>query len=81
MDLIEIPRQLTSEEMNEHKIPLGARDRCAALVIPLNKCRIDNWFLPWKCEHERHAYEKCEYDEYLERVEKQKAIYAAKNNQ
>lgn len=33
------------------------------LAIPLNKCRQKNFYLPWKCEDERHTYEKCQYDE------------------
>ena len=29
------------------------------LLIPLNVCRKDKYYLPWECENERHAYEKC----------------------
>ena len=72
--IAELPRMLTREEMIEHKIPLYARDRCAALLIPLNKCRLASAYMPWKCSHERHTYEKCQYDEYMERVAEQKAI-------
>ena len=43
------------------------RDYCAHLLIPLNKCRHENYYLPWKCEHERHDYETCEYKEYMRR--------------
>ena len=25
-------------------------------------------YVPWKCEHERHAYELCEYKDYKRRV-------------
>ena len=24
--------------------------------------------MPWKCEHERHEYEKCEYKDFKRRV-------------
>jgi len=44
------------------------RDACSALLIPLNACRRKNFFLPWRCEHERHAYEKCQYKDYVRRV-------------
>lgn len=43
------------------------RDYCAHLLIPLNECRHRNYYLPWKCEHERHDYEVCEYKEYMRR--------------
>ena len=56
------------EEMQNAKIPLGYRDYCAHLLVPLNACRRKELYLPWKCEHERHAYEKCEYLEYKRRL-------------
>ncbi|KAG2283358.1 hypothetical protein Bca52824_054578 [Brassica carinata] len=40
------------EEMVAAKVPLGYRDQCAHLLIPLNKCRQAEFFLPWKCEYE-----------------------------
>eukprot|EP00891_Asterochloris_glomerata_P009733 jgi/Astpho2/9733/gw1.00149.205.1_t len=54
--------------MNNAKLEIGYRDFCAHLLIPLNACRRKEMYLPWKCEHERHAYEKCEYLEYKRRV-------------
>lgn len=50
------------------KLDLGWRDYCAHLLIPLNKCRRANLWLPWTCHDEKHAYEKCEYLEYKRRV-------------
>lgn len=38
------------EAMSEAKLPLAYRDSCAHLLIPLNKCRPKEWYLPWKCE-------------------------------
>ncbi|KAI3553445.1 NADH-ubiquinone oxidoreductase B18 subunit [Colletotrichum abscissum] len=43
------PREATREEMREAKLPLPYRDSCAGLLIPLNRCRVDTWYLPWKC--------------------------------
>ncbi|XP_073394934.1 NADH dehydrogenase [ubiquinone] 1 beta subcomplex subunit 7-like [Physcomitrium patens] len=60
----------TQEEMVEARLPLGSRDMCSKLLIPLNKCRQDTFYLPWKCEDERHGYEKCEYDLFLQRMKK-----------
>lgn len=34
------------------------RDNCSALLISLNKCRHATLYAPWKCEDERHTYEK-----------------------
>lgn len=38
------------------------------MLIPLNVCRRDKYYLPWECENERHAYEKCQYDDYVRRM-------------
>ena len=58
----------TQEEMVEARVPLAYRDQCAHLLIPLNKCRQSEFYLPWKCENERHSYEKCEYELVMERM-------------
>ncbi|RSH92582.1 hypothetical protein EHS25_008027 [Saitozyma podzolica] len=54
-------------ELNAERVPLGWRDQCSALLIPLNKCRRKELYLPWKCEDERHGYEKCQYDDFIRR--------------
>ena len=51
--------------MAEAKVPLHLRDYCAHLYIPLEKCRKDNYYLPWKCHKEKHDWEHCEYEEYV----------------
>ncbi len=38
------------EAMSAARLPLQYRDSCAGLLIPLNKCRHESSFLPWKCE-------------------------------
>ncbi|ESK88518.1 nadh-ubiquinone oxidoreductase b18 [Moniliophthora roreri MCA 2997] len=58
----------TQEEMKKAQMPLGWRDQCSALLIPLNVCRREKNYLPWECEHEKHAYEKCQYDDYVRRM-------------
>lgn len=35
--------------MSANKVPLPYRDSCAHLLIPLNNCRFDNFYLPWRC--------------------------------
>ena len=44
----------TQEEMKANRVPLGFRDSCAHLLIPLNQCRLREFYLPWKCEDERY---------------------------
>lgn len=38
---------------------------CAAWVPA---CRRDSLYVPWKCEHERHEYELCQYKDYKRRM-------------
>ena len=72
------PRVATRQEMADAKVPLHYRDTCAGLLIPLNKCRRATFFLPWKCQDLRHAYEKCQYEEFKLRVAKMDELRAAK---
>lgn len=57
------------QAIKDAKIPLAWRDTCSHILIGLNKCRRETWWNPNKCEHERHIYEECEYNAYLQRVE------------
>ncbi|KEI40581.1 uncharacterized protein L969DRAFT_85773 [Mixia osmundae IAM 14324] len=54
--------------MAKARLPLGWRDNCAGLLIPLNKCRHENFYLPWKCTDEKHGYEKCQYEDMMRRM-------------
>merc|ERR1739842_172641 len=74
-----VPRPKQREPMSAAKLPLAYRDQCAHLLIPLNKCRYDNYYLPWRCSDERHGYEKCQYEEFKQRVKKMDEIRAEKN--
>ena len=53
----------TQQEMADARLDLAYRDHCAHLLIPLNTCRRKEFFMPFKCQHERHEYEKCQYYE------------------
>ena len=80
--------QASPDQMKESRVPLGYRDACGAysgrrrmltrraagMLIPLNECRRETWWAPWKCTEERHAYEHCQYDEYMKRVEAMNAL-------
>ena len=49
--------------MKDARIPPAWRDSCAHLLIPLNECRREHYFLMNKCVELRHAYERCQYEE------------------
>ena len=36
--------------MSDARLPIQYRDSCGHLLIPLNKCRVSEYYLPWKCE-------------------------------
>jgi hypothetical protein len=60
--------EASQEQMRDAKLPIAYRDACGAFLIPLNECRRATWSAPWKCNDERHIYEKCQYLEYQRRV-------------
>ncbi|RYR03848.1 hypothetical protein Ahy_B06g083228 isoform C [Arachis hypogaea] len=55
-------------ELLLHRSSVAYRDQCVHLLIPLNKCRQAEFYLPWKCENESHSYEKCQYELLMERM-------------
>ncbi|TPX66172.1 hypothetical protein SpCBS45565_g04666 [Spizellomyces sp. 'palustris'] len=61
---------ISQEELSKTQIPLAWRDYCSHLLPELNKCRTENYYLPWKCEQERVAWMKCQYDDYQRRMRK-----------
>ncbi|PVU90293.1 hypothetical protein BB561_004943 [Smittium simulii] len=73
--------KVTQQEMAEARLPLFYRDYCAHLLIPLNRCRIKKLWMPWECEEERHAHEKCEYEERSRIMTKLKEAEKAKQQQ
>ena len=56
------------DECERARLPTAWRDGCSSLLIPLNACRRANLWWPGSCEHEKHAYEKCQYEDYMSRV-------------
>lgn len=48
--VVDSPALATRQEMSDARLPLAYRDSCAHLLIPLNRCRQDEYYLPWKCE-------------------------------
>merc|ERR1712087_885249 len=72
MGLAPPPVIATREMMKKAELPLGWRDYCAHLLIPLNECRVQTMYWPFSCTHLRHAHEECEYKEYRRREQIQK---------
>ncbi|KAI8817815.1 NADH-ubiquinone oxidoreductase B18 subunit-domain-containing protein [Fimicolochytrium jonesii] len=64
------PTYITAQELSKTQIPLAWRDYCAHLLPALNECRKREYYLPWKCEFERVAWMKCQYDDYQRRMRK-----------
>ncbi len=61
--LLHLEPQVTQQEMADAKVPINLRDYCAHLFIPLMKCRKENYYLPWKCQTEKHAWDECQFQE------------------
>jgi NADH dehydrogenase (ubiquinone) 1 beta subcomplex subunit 7 len=53
----------TEGELMRNFVPVEWRDYCAHVLIPLNKCRRENLYMNWKCMNQKHAFEKCQYEE------------------
>ena len=66
--------KVTRQQLKDARIPVHLRDYCAHMLLPLDKCRDENYYLPWKCVEERHAYEECQHHmyEYRRRVLQEK---------
>ena len=57
----------TPQDMADNHLPMHARDYCADVLIPLNKCRRKGMYAPWACHDLMHSYEICMYKEYERR--------------
>ncbi|KYR02791.1 hypothetical protein DLAC_00256 [Tieghemostelium lacteum] len=71
----------TQKELDDNNVPLNFRDFCSHLLIDLNNCRVKNYYLPWRCSEERHAYEQCQYDEYIIRMGQKEQLVADQKRQ
>ncbi len=58
-----VEKKYTDAEMNALKIPHEYRDYCAHLLIPLYKCRDDNFPFFSSCKPQEHEYMHCQYEE------------------
>ena len=53
----------TEEEMDAAMVRPFERDFCAHLLIELRKCRDRENPLFYRCNHDKHNYLSCKYDE------------------
>jgi NADH dehydrogenase (ubiquinone) 1 beta subcomplex subunit 7 len=51
--------------MEDGRLPLYTRDFCAHVLLRLNQCRFETFYLPWKCTEKRNAYLRCEAEEFV----------------
>ncbi|XP_071952776.1 NADH dehydrogenase [ubiquinone] 1 beta subcomplex subunit 7-like [Antedon mediterranea] len=58
----------TEEEMNNANLNWKDRDYCAHLLISYRKCRRDQFPLGFHCEHAKHEYDQCEFDDFVIRM-------------
>ena len=56
---------VSNEVLERENIPLEGRDYCAHILVPLQRCRHESFYLPWKCKQERHLYDRCQFIELI----------------
>jgi NADH dehydrogenase (ubiquinone) 1 beta subcomplex subunit 7 len=61
------PKPVDETFCKTYRVPLEWRDGCAHLLVPLNRCRREHFYLPWHCTELRHAYEACQQKDYVRR--------------
>jgi len=64
------------EFLKKEQIPPYARDNCAHLLVHLNRCRRETFSNPFKCTHQRHIYEECQFIAWERRCEAKKKMLA-----
>jgi len=58
----------TEAEMDSAKLTAKERDYCAHKLIKLKACRQEANPFYWNCDHYRHEYEECEYQDQVLRM-------------
>ncbi|KAE8579750.1 hypothetical protein XENTR_v10024166 [Xenopus tropicalis] len=58
----------SQEQMNLAQVPLEQRDYCAHHLIELMKCKRDMWPNFLACKHERHEWDLCQHEDYVQRM-------------
>lgn len=56
--------KLSERDCIRHGVPHWARDYCAHLFLPLNKCRRLTQHCPWRCKELQVAYDRCQANEF-----------------
>ena len=65
------------ELLKREQVPVPYRDKCAHLLVPLNRCRQETFSNPHRCTQQRHIYEECQFILYTRRCEAKTAMKAA----
>lgn len=80
IDDVHLPKRLlkyTPDELDKLQVPIDLRDECVHYWIPLNKCRLDTYYLPWKCSEERINYERCKFKLHLKAIRRSEKLMKA----
>jgi len=69
----------TRAQLEAAELPLPLRDYCAHIAIPLAECmRGKHGLLPGTCHHEKHNWERCEWEEARRRMQQKQREDAVK---
>ncbi|KAG9462641.1 hypothetical protein GDO78_013661 [Eleutherodactylus coqui] len=58
----------TKQQMDLAQLTWKQRDYCAHHLIMFKKCKRDMWPNIFACNHERHEWELCEHEDYIQRM-------------
>ncbi|XP_065162239.1 NADH dehydrogenase [ubiquinone] 1 beta subcomplex subunit 7-like [Atheta coriaria] len=59
---------VTPDEYYSAKLEAKERDYCAHRLLEFKACRRDYWPFPVFCEHEKHMYLQCQYEDFVLRM-------------
>ncbi len=63
-DLTPPPMLASDAECQANQIAPRERDVCAHLLIEMRRCMRREFYVSWRCVHEKHLYEACLAHEY-----------------
>ncbi|XP_063293437.1 NADH dehydrogenase [ubiquinone] 1 beta subcomplex subunit 7 [Pelobates fuscus] len=74
----------SQEQLNLAQIPVDQRDYCAHHLMKFLKCKRDMWPNFLACKHERHEWDLCEHEDYVQRMklyERERRLMVRKKKQ
>ncbi|KAM8938844.1 NADH dehydrogenase [ubiquinone] 1 beta subcomplex subunit 7 [Pelodytes ibericus] len=74
----------SQDQMNLAQIPVEQRDYCAHHLIKFLKCKRDMWPNFLACKHEKHDWDLCQHQDYVQRMkqyERERRLMLRRNEQ